>query len=296
MAQNASKQGRLDSFAAKCLFIFLPCMWGLGFNQIAFEPGLDRFWTRVWCIPEFGAANKVSFARIFSFFLQFRGFEGNRFEGSKAISKPAPNPSTHQTPVETVGVSKRFPNFWSDSVKRHLSRRHLSVLNVLFNFIFDGGCTCERKMRFCSSGIYSRAAALVHRIAAFAFAMAIPRCQWRHRCDLWLLVNFLLFCTVNHCGERGKWKQRRKGDARDVKHYHGRCWKTGCASLRSALQRCGALRQQQSENAGPRFFGFVFRRCPPPWIFFPIFRAQHYHRGQNYYKKTRYKNIMFRGN
>ena len=23
---------------------------------------------------------------------------------------------------------------------------------------------------------------LVHRIAAFAFAMAIPRCQWRHRC------------------------------------------------------------------------------------------------------------------
>ena len=23
---------------------------------------------------------------------------------------------------------------------------------------------------------------LVHRIVAFAFAMAIPRCQWRHRC------------------------------------------------------------------------------------------------------------------
>ena len=22
---------------------------------------------------------------------------------------------------------------------------------------------------------------------------------------------------------KGKWKQRRKGDVRDVKHYHGRC-------------------------------------------------------------------------
>ena len=31
-----------------------------------------------------------------------------------------------------------------DSVKRHLSRRHLSVLSVLFNFIFDGGRTREK--------------------------------------------------------------------------------------------------------------------------------------------------------
>ena len=31
----------------------------------------------------------------------------------------------------------------SDSVKRHLSRRHLSVLNFKFKFIFNGGCTCE---------------------------------------------------------------------------------------------------------------------------------------------------------
>ena len=36
----------------------------------------------------------------------------------------------------------------SDSVKRHLSRRHLSVLNFLFNFIFDGGCTREKEIRF----------------------------------------------------------------------------------------------------------------------------------------------------
>ena len=33
MAQNASKQGKLDSLAAIYLFIFLPCMWGLGFQN-----------------------------------------------------------------------------------------------------------------------------------------------------------------------------------------------------------------------------------------------------------------------
>ena len=30
MTQNASKQGKLDSFGAIFLFIVLPCMWGLG--------------------------------------------------------------------------------------------------------------------------------------------------------------------------------------------------------------------------------------------------------------------------
>ena len=33
MAQNASKQGKLDNFAAIFLFIFLPCMWGLGLQN-----------------------------------------------------------------------------------------------------------------------------------------------------------------------------------------------------------------------------------------------------------------------
>ena len=33
MAPNASKQGKLDSFAAIYLFIFLPCMWGLGLQN-----------------------------------------------------------------------------------------------------------------------------------------------------------------------------------------------------------------------------------------------------------------------
>ena len=31
----------------------------------------------------------------------------------------------------------------SDSVKCHRSRRHLSVLNFDFNFVFNGGCTRE---------------------------------------------------------------------------------------------------------------------------------------------------------
>ena len=33
MAQDASKQGKLDSFATIFLFIFLPCMWGLGLKK-----------------------------------------------------------------------------------------------------------------------------------------------------------------------------------------------------------------------------------------------------------------------
>ena len=33
MTPNASKQGNLDSFGAIFLFIFLPCMWGLGFQN-----------------------------------------------------------------------------------------------------------------------------------------------------------------------------------------------------------------------------------------------------------------------
>ena len=44
-------------------------------------------------------------------------------------------------------LSERYPtNFDSDSAKRHLSRRHLSVLNFKFNFIFNGGCTREEQI------------------------------------------------------------------------------------------------------------------------------------------------------
>ena len=33
ITQNASKQGKLDSFGAIFLLIFLPCTWGLGFQN-----------------------------------------------------------------------------------------------------------------------------------------------------------------------------------------------------------------------------------------------------------------------
>ena len=36
--------------------------------------------------------------------------------------------------------------FLSDSVKRHLRGRHLSVLNLKFDFISDGGCTREEQI------------------------------------------------------------------------------------------------------------------------------------------------------
>ena len=43
-------------------------------------------------------------------------------------------------PAERVYVLK------SDSVKRHLRGRHLSVLNLKFDFISDGGCTREEQI------------------------------------------------------------------------------------------------------------------------------------------------------
>ena len=71
-------------------------------------------------------------------------------------------------------------------------------------------------------GGQKQSGALVHRIAAFAFAfaMAIPRCQWRHRCVV-TLGEFLVVWYSKPLWRKGKWKQRRKGDVRDVKHYHG---------------------------------------------------------------------------
>ena len=42
------------------------------------------------------------------------------------------------------GLSFRLS--FSDSVKRHLRGRHLSVLNLKFDFISDGGCTREEQI------------------------------------------------------------------------------------------------------------------------------------------------------
>ena len=65
---------------------------------------------------------------------------------------------------------------------------------------------------------------LVHRIAAFAFAfaMAISRCQWRHRCVV-TLGKFLVVLYSKPLWRKEKWKQRPKGDVCDVKNYYGRC-------------------------------------------------------------------------
>ena len=69
-----------------------------------------------------------------------------------------------------------------------------------------------------------RVSNLVHRIAAFAFAfaMAIPCCQWRHRCVV-TLGKFLVVLYSKPLWRKENWKQRRKGDVRDVKNHHGRC-------------------------------------------------------------------------
>ena len=45
---------------------------------------------------------------------------------------------------KNICVDLLSPNIL-DSVKRHLSRRHLSVLSFLFNLILDGGCTPEKR-------------------------------------------------------------------------------------------------------------------------------------------------------
>ena len=44
------------------------------------------------------------------------------------------------------GISHWAAKLVSDSVKRHLRGRHLSVLNLKFDFISDGGCTREEQI------------------------------------------------------------------------------------------------------------------------------------------------------
>ena len=63
-------------------------------NAISFEPGFGAY-------EDLAQKIRVPFSRIFSFFLC-------SFEGSRAISKPAPNPSVHQTPVETLSESQKL--------------------------------------------------------------------------------------------------------------------------------------------------------------------------------------------
>ena len=63
---------------------------------------------------------------------------------------------------------------------------------------------------------------LVHRIAAFAFAfaMAITRCQWRHRCVV-TLGELLCVLYRHHCGERKNESKGRKAMRVMSKSLHG---------------------------------------------------------------------------
>ena len=94
---------------------------------------------------------------------------------------PESSPELRPEHYHAFLITMLFSSLNSDSVKRHLSRRHLSVLNFLFNYIFNGGCSCEK-------------------------AASIPA-------------------------------------------------------------------RRQSENAGPRPFGYIFRCCPPSRIFFSNFSS-----------------------
>ena len=48
------------------------------------------------------------------------------------------------------------------------------------------------------------------------------------------------------------------------------------ANKKSAFTKAASIpARQQTECRDPKLFGFLFRRCPPSWMYFPIFRAQH---------------------
>ena len=55
------------------------------------------------------------------------------------LTHPFPAPELRTEMLRTRGL-------FSDSVKRHLRGRHLSVLNLKFDFISDGGCTREEQI------------------------------------------------------------------------------------------------------------------------------------------------------
>ena len=57
MTPNASKQGKLDSFGAIFLFIFLPCMWGLGSQNDSPITSKKVFCKKVICNSEWQHQN-----------------------------------------------------------------------------------------------------------------------------------------------------------------------------------------------------------------------------------------------
>ena len=57
-----------------------------------------------------------------------------------------PTPTLIHAQYDWTNAAPDNGNEWSDSVKRHLRGRHLSVLNLKFDFISDGGCTREEQI------------------------------------------------------------------------------------------------------------------------------------------------------
>ena len=61
MTPNASNQGKFGSLGAICLFIFLPCMWGLGFQKESPLPDKNhRIGGGIACVPLRSHKDKVS--------------------------------------------------------------------------------------------------------------------------------------------------------------------------------------------------------------------------------------------
>ena len=84
--------------------------------------------------------------------------------------------------------------------------------------------------------------------------MAIPRCQWRHRCVV-TLGKFLVALYSKPLWRKVKWKQRRKGDVRNVKHYHGRAEKQGrnLSNLSKISENPPSKRPSQRQISSQRF-------------------------------------------
>ena len=74
----------------------------------------------------------------------------------------------------------------SDSVKRHLSRRHLSVLNSKFNFISNDGCAREEQ------------SALSLKRHLFPHGGRKPKAFWIYFSTLHPILNFFPIFRAQH--------------------------------------------------------------------------------------------------
>ena len=107
---------------------------------------LDTHGVCVLCLLFFGEAFLLSVG-AFKFCLQLSFF-------AYSPLRPLVDALSHCKQKSSNCKQERLINFWavsvlisvSDSVKRHLRGRHLSVLNLKFDFISDGGRTREEQI------------------------------------------------------------------------------------------------------------------------------------------------------